>query len=156
MAKDRSSDPSKKEKKHKRDSTGSTLEESGISKKQKKDKKDKKSRKSVDASEAGDVTVADDEDAPATNGDAMDVDQPEGAKSAGAGKEVSKDVLVGAMVPFANPLADEKCMKKVLKGVKRGELLQFYKHPTILQTSYNSTNILQEFLLFFYKPTYMS
>ena len=28
--------------------------------------------------------------------------------------------LLGALVPFANPLADEKVGKKVLKGVKKG------------------------------------
>lgn len=28
--------------------------------------------------------------------------------------------LLGALVPFANPLADEKVQKKVLKGVKKG------------------------------------
>lgn len=33
--------------------------------------------------------------------------------------------LVGALVPFANPLADEKVQKKVLKGVKKGTLLPF-------------------------------
>lgn len=31
-----------------------------------------------------------------------------------------KTVLRGALVPFANPLADEKVGRKVLKGVKRG------------------------------------
>ena len=31
-----------------------------------------------------------------------------------------KPFLVGALVPFANPLADEKVGRKVLKGVKRG------------------------------------
>lgn len=30
--------------------------------------------------------------------------------------------LVGALVPFANPLADEKVQKKVLKGVKKGNI----------------------------------
>lgn len=32
----------------------------------------------------------------------------------------TKIVLRGALVPFANPLADEKVGRKVLKGVKRG------------------------------------
>lgn len=29
-------------------------------------------------------------------------------------------VLLGALVPFANPLADEKTQKKVLKSIKKG------------------------------------
>jgi H/ACA ribonucleoprotein complex subunit 2 len=39
-------------------------------------------------------------------------------------KESSSEVVVkpvGALVPFANPLADEKAAKKVLKSVKKGK-----------------------------------
>lgn len=32
----------------------------------------------------------------------------------------SEPVLLGALVPFANPLADEKTQKKVLKSIKKG------------------------------------
>lgn len=43
------------------------------------------------------------------------------------GDDMEVDVKVGrlkgALVPFANPLADEKVAKKVLKSVKRGECL---------------------------------
>lgn len=39
-----------------------------------------------------------------------------------------KTVLRGALVPFANPLADEKVGKKVLKGVKRG-MYPFFPLP---------------------------
>ena len=35
--------------------------------------------------------------------------------------------LLGALVPFANPLADEKAGKKVLKSVKKGTS---WDHPT--------------------------
>ncbi|KAL8942910.1 MAG: hypothetical protein Q9216_001385 [Gyalolechia sp. 2 TL-2023] len=34
-------------------------------------------------------------------------------------KRVEKPLLIGALVPFAHPLADEKVGRKVLKGVKR-------------------------------------
>jgi H/ACA ribonucleoprotein complex subunit 2 len=37
---------------------------------------------------------------------------------------------VGALVPFANPLADEKVAKKIFKGVKKGEIL-LCKHTHI-------------------------
>lgn len=136
MAKDRTSveRAEKKEKKHKEKHT----DDSG---KVKKDKKEKKSRKSVGGDEPseigeaevttkllntlekvkpGSVTVDDkgvavvkvvDDD---KDNDAMDVDGPED------NKQLSKEQLVGAMVPFANPLADEKTMRKVLKGVKKG------------------------------------
>ena len=36
--------------------------------------------------------------------------------------KVKTKPLLGALVPFANPLADEKTGKKVLKGVKKGTL----------------------------------
>jgi H/ACA ribonucleoprotein complex subunit 2 len=36
-------------------------------------------------------------------------------------KKASTIRPVGALVPFANPLADEKVAKKVFKGVKKGE-----------------------------------
>lgn len=38
-------------------------------------------------------------------------------------KNAEKSLLIGALVPFAHPLADEKVGRKVLKGVKRGELV---------------------------------
>lgn len=34
-------------------------------------------------------------------------------------------VLLGALVPFANPLADEKTQKKVLKSIKKGLSLYY-------------------------------
>ena len=46
--------------------------------------------------------------------------------------------LVGALVPFANPLADEKVGKKVLKSVKKGEILLSYPHcPTLYYANTN-------------------
>lgn len=41
-------------------------------------------------------------------------------KVATAEEASSEPVLLGALVPFANPLADEKTQKKVLKSVKKG------------------------------------
>lgn len=38
--------------------------------------------------------------------------------------------LLGALVPFANPLADEKVQKKVLKSVKKGTQLSFFHSPS--------------------------
>lgn len=37
----------------------------------------------------------------------------------------SEPLLLGALVPFANPLADEKTQKKVLKSIKKGSSLYY-------------------------------
>ncbi|TVY31141.1 H/ACA ribonucleoprotein complex subunit [Lachnellula hyalina] len=96
MSKDKSSkDSSKKEKKEKRS------EKDGV----KKSKKDKKPK--LDADKV-----------------AAEISKREEEGETEIAKIVVKDgelVLkpVGALVPFANPLADEKVAKKVLKGVKK-------------------------------------
>lgn len=46
-------------------------------------------------------------------------------KVATAGDVSSEPVLLGALVPFANPLADEKTQKKVLKSIKKGLSLYY-------------------------------
>lgn len=100
MAKDRSEKKEKKEKK---------VSDDGV-KKEKKEKKEK--RKSagaieaaaddtmIDATEVEDATMADGDDAVVVAG----------------------DIPKSALVPFANPLCDEKNGKKVLKTVKKGAL----------------------------------
>ncbi|EON69589.1 hypothetical protein W97_08849 [Coniosporium apollinis CBS 100218] len=116
MAKDKSSDKKdKKEKKEKR-----STEENGV-KKSKKDKKDKSSKdvttsllNTLEAEKPGSVAVQE-------NGDvvvAVAVKDAEGDVDMDA-KEVGERPLLGALVPFANPLADEKTGKKVLKSVKK-------------------------------------
>lgn len=118
MAKDKSSTDKKdkKEKKEKR-----STEENGV-KKSKKDKKDKSSKdvttsllNTLEAEKPGSVAVQE-------NGDvvvAVAVKDAEGDVDMDA-KEVGERPLLGALVPFANPLADEKTGKKVLKSVKKG------------------------------------
>jgi H/ACA ribonucleoprotein complex subunit 2 len=105
MAKDKSEKKDKKEKKEKR------AEVDGV-KKVKKDKKDKKTKdkspKAVDA-----ILNEVETKAPTANGAKDDVDMD--------GEEVTlRTIPKEALVPFANPLADEKQTKKVLKSVKRG------------------------------------
>ena len=103
MGKDRSEKKDKKEKKEKRS------ESDGV----KKSKKEKKSK---------------------LNGDNIAAAVEEVSKPVEAEVEIAvKELIVvdiegtgaapkpvGALVPFANPLADEKVTKKVLKGVKKG------------------------------------
>lgn len=121
MAKEKSSEKSehKKDKKEKKEKRS---EKDGVH----KSKKDKREKKPVQAPEASDS-------------DAAPVAQPlvEKLTNGSSGKKVveKEDVimeenvkaapLLGALVPFANPLADEKVGKKVLKSVKKG-IVPFY------------------------------
>jgi H/ACA ribonucleoprotein complex subunit 2 len=98
MGKDKSE---KKEKKEKRS------EKDGV----KKSKKDKKSK------------LSDENLAAAFEEATKEVEQPVVETKALLVKESSGEAVVkpvGALVPFANPLADEKVSKKVLKSVKKG------------------------------------
>ena len=109
MGKDKSSKSDKKEKKEKK----SKLTEDGI--KKSSSKKDKKSKLNGDNIAAAYNEVV----APET----VEI------KALITTKETGEVVLkpVGALVPFANPLADEKLAKKVLKSVKKG--LSTSSHP---------------------------
>ena len=104
----------KKEKKEKRS------EEDGVSKKSKKEKK----RKSKDPAEAlltqlengpDPIAVTTNSDIPQTKFDEQhEDDEP---------KEIvpRRNIPPEALVPFANPLADDKQTKKVFKSVQKGE-----------------------------------
>lgn len=99
MAKDKSDKKDRKEKKEKRSETD------GV-KKSKKDKKSKLSGENIAAA----VKEVDNEVAAVAVSASVDGDAVISAKP------------VGALVPFANPLADDKTTKKVLKGVKKGTM----------------------------------
>ena len=101
MGKDKSEKRDKKEKKEKRS------ESDGVKKSSKKDKKVKLSEDNVAAAIA-EVTK---------EPEVVEMDIVIEEK-AGAEVEIKP---VGALVPFANPLADEKVTKKVLKSVKKGK-----------------------------------
>ncbi|KAF5875283.1 putative ribosome biogenesis protein nhp2 protein [Botrytis fragariae] len=101
MGKDKSEKRDKKEKKEKRSETD------GVKKSSKKDKKVKLSEDNVAAAIA--EVTKEPEDV-----EVMDIVIEEDKEDAAA------DIKpVGALVPFANPLADEKVAKKVLKSVKK-------------------------------------
>jgi H/ACA ribonucleoprotein complex subunit 2 len=101
MSKDKSEKRDKKEKKEKRS------ESDGV----KKPKKDKKSKLNVDNITAAFEEATKDVEAPVVETKALAVTES-------SGEAVAKPV--GALVPFANPLADDKVAKKVLKSVKKG------------------------------------
>ena len=106
MGKDKSEKSSKKEKKESKRS-----ETDGVKKSSKKDKKTKLSDDNVAAAY---------EEAVKQNGGS----KVETKEVVGKDGEVETAVTVrrpvGALVPFAAPLADEKVGKKVLKSVKKG------------------------------------
>lgn len=103
MAKDRSE---KKEKKEKRKS----VDASGV-------KKDKKEKRKSDATA---VLNAIEDAAPGAV--AVDADGDVIVDASVVGDDSSDVTPIGALVPFANPLCDDKATKKVLKTVKKGEL----------------------------------
>lgn len=117
MAKDRS-ESEKKDRKEKKSRHSDT---NGITK-SKSEKKDKKrSRESGVSAVSNDASMMEEGDtsiAPAVDddGDAVITGTHEGSD----GKKLPKEIIVGASVPFANPLVEDKAMKKVLKGVKKG------------------------------------
>lgn len=113
MSKEKSSKDSKKEKKEKRS------EKDGV----KKSKKDKKSKLN------GDNVAAAVEEA-TKRADEGEIEIATVVVKDGSGEVVLKPV--GALVPFANPLADEKVAKKVLKGVKKGSFLHLLDFPLAL------------------------
>lgn len=108
MGKEKSEKRDKKEKKEKRSDTD------GV----KKSKKDKKSKLNGDniAAAIEEVTKADAKPPAPTESEVMAVDTVGEVKLR----------PIGALVPFANPLADEKVTKKVLKGVKKGMAAFFF------------------------------
>ena len=101
MGKDKSEKKEKKEKKEKRS------ESDGV-KKPKKEKKSKLNGDNVAAAFEEATRVA----------DAPVVETEVTAVTESSVEAVLKPV--GALVPFANPLADDKVTKKVLKSVKKG------------------------------------
>jgi H/ACA ribonucleoprotein complex subunit 2 len=100
MGKDKSEKKDKKEKKEKRS------ESDGV----KKAKKEKKSKLSSDNIAAAYAEASSQESEKPVEIQTLVVQEDE---------EVTLKP-VGALVPFANPLADEKVAKKVLKSVKKG------------------------------------
>ncbi len=117
MAKERPLDPEKEARKlAKAEKKAKRAETDGVHKST-SDRKDKKEKKI--AAEAADVEMTTEL-----------LNTLEDAKPGSVAIKEDGDVrivlkstpLMGALVPFANPLADEKVGKKVLKSVKKGEI----------------------------------
>ena len=131
MAKDKSLSKDERRAARKAAKESSLVEAAGVSKsstksKDKADKKEKKAKlaerllKEANSSNVGgDGEVVSEQDSEAEE---MDVEKT--AKGAATRP-------VGALVPFANPLADEKVAKKVFRGVKKGEFLFLFFHGPV-------------------------
>ena len=118
MPKDKSTDPERKEKKEKKEkkrkhSEAAVEDNDGIEVVSEKKKHKEKKRKATDgpALDAdGDVIVD------STGGALAIKDESDDEKE----EKKAVDTPLLALVPFANPLCDEKSQKKVLKSVKKG------------------------------------
>ena len=133
MAKEKSQDPDREARKlAKAEKKAKRSETDGIHK-SKSDKKEKKEKKTEAAASDAEVTTkllnAIEEDKPGSvavreeNGDVQ--------------VKVKTHPLLGALVPFANPVAEEKVGKKVLSSVKKGTppLAQGPKPPRLITMS---------------------
>lgn len=109
MAKDKSDRERKKEKKEKKRS-----ETDGVHKKSKKDKKKDTSLLAEAVEKELTTKVLEHLEKP----DAEPAPTVTAAET--TSKKPAPERIVGALVPFANPLAQDKVAKKVLKSVKKG------------------------------------
>jgi H/ACA ribonucleoprotein complex subunit 2 len=106
-----------KTKKEKKDKKEKRSEDDGVSKKSKKEKKQRKSKDPAEAllnqleNEPDSVAVTMNGDIPQTKFDEQHEDEI----------EPRRNIPPEALVPFANPLADDKQTKKIFKSVQKGE-----------------------------------
>ena len=119
MAKEQPTDPDKEAKKlAKAEKKSKKSESDGVhkSKSDKKEKKEKKEKRTAAAASDADATTKLLNTLEVTKPGSVAVKEDDGVVKV----KVKVEPLLGALVPFANPLADEKTGKKVLKSVKKG------------------------------------
>ena len=131
MAKSKPENESKEERKaRKAEKKAAKASDSGVSKPktEKKDKKEKKQRVAIAEQALTEITNGESKKKAKKTESSSDDEEDEEMKSSSEtenktekkGKMSLKDRPVGALVPFAHPLADEKVGKKVFKSVKKG------------------------------------
>lgn len=130
MAKERpdSEKKEKKEEKHKHSETNGVRKDKS-SKAEKEEKKEKKRAKEAAKAagakiESASRPAADKENVKPAVAEEVDLDGNAVAGDAEIKEddkeEVKKQLIIGSAVPFANPMADDKTMRRVLRGVKKG------------------------------------
>ena len=125
MAKDKET---KEERKARKAEKKAIKEEAGVTKSSsdKKDKKEKrkalaeKALNEIDGNKSKKTVKQEDEDGDVEIKDAGSEASSDDEKTAVKSEKVASARPVGALVPFANPLADDKVAKKVFKSVKKG------------------------------------
>lgn len=116
MTKERPADPDKEAKKlAKAEKKAKRSKTDGVHK-SKSDKKEKKERTTAAVASDVEVTTKLLNTLEETKPGSVAVREENGDVKV----KVKMEPLLGALVPFANPLADEKAGKKVLKSVKKG------------------------------------
>ena len=116
MAKEKPTDPDKEAKKlAKAEKKAKRSETDGVHK-SKSEKKEKKEKRAAAAVSDAHVTTKLLNTLEETKPGSVAVKEEDGDVKV----KVKMEPLLGALVPFANPLADEKVGKKVLKSVKKG------------------------------------
>jgi len=105
-----------KKRKHSESLPADATENPGVEVVSERKKKDKKRKSTADTE--GDVTM----DSVNGNGEVVKLEDEEEEEKdeKKAVAAVRLDVPLAALVPFTNPLCDDKAQKKVLKGVKKG------------------------------------
>ena len=116
MAKEKPTDPDREAKKLARAEKKAKRSEIDGVHKSKSDKKEKREKTTAAAASDAEVTTKLLNTIEETKPGSLAVIEPNGDVKV----KVKKESLLGALVPFANPLADEKVGKKVLKSVKKG------------------------------------
>lgn len=151
MAKEKSTDKEdRKREKHAKKAKRS--EKDGVHK-SKKDKKEKHREAPVKDENAEEVTeiVVDANMTEALLHKLENQDPNPEVKVVTAQDAPSEPVLLGALVPFANPLADEKTQKKVLKSIKKGLSLYYgvshFQWFTLSQTCIANVSVLSHLVL---------
>ena len=119
MAKEKPIDPVKEAKRLAKAEKKAKRSESDGVHKSKSDKKEKKEKKTAAAASDAHVTTKLLNTIEEIKPGSVAVKEENGDVKV----KVKTEPLLSALVPFANPLADEKVGKKVLKSVKKGETL---------------------------------
>ena len=93
-----------------------------------------KRKKNEDADDSSEEEEKDDDDEDSSSGEMVKKQK----QNNGNGIKIGKQAVIASLVPFANPLADERMTKKVLKNVRKGKYL--FDFSSVSKTNHTHTN----------------